>query len=64
MTQTFTMLDMEMPSQSFRVKEKSPGLYELSSPQLVMVGRWGLSFEITPPGGQPFNVLFVDHAAA
>ena len=27
-----------------------------------MVGHWGLSFTVTPQGGTPFNVLFVDHA--
>jgi hypothetical protein len=25
-----------------------------------MVGHWGLSFEVTPPGRQPFTVVFVD----
>jgi hypothetical protein len=25
-----------------------------------MVGHWGLSFEVTPPGQQPFTVVFVD----
>jgi hypothetical protein len=27
-----------------------------------MVGHWGLSFEIQPPGKQPFDVLLVDKA--
>jgi hypothetical protein len=27
-----------------------------------MVGHWGLSFTITPPGRQPFSVLLVDRA--
>jgi copper transport protein len=31
-------------------------------PSLVMVGHWGLSFDITPPGKSPFTVLFVDRA--
>jgi copper transport protein len=63
-TQTFTMLDMEMPAQTFHVRETAPGVYALTSPQLVMVGRWGLSLQITPRGAQPFTVLFVDHAHA
>jgi copper transport protein len=63
-TQTFTMLDMEMPSATFRVRETAPGVYRLSSPQLVMVGRWGLTLQITPPRGQPFEILVVDHANA
>jgi hypothetical protein len=27
-----------------------------------MVGHWGLGLSITPPGGQAFDVLFVDKA--
>ncbi|TMM08528.1 MAG: hypothetical protein E6F98_16145 [Actinobacteria bacterium] len=60
---TFTMLDMEMPTQAYRLAERSPGLYEHSSAALVMVGRWGLTFEVQPAGAQPFDVVVVDHAA-
>jgi copper transport protein len=60
---TFTMLDMEMPTQAYRLVERSPGVYEHSSEALVMVGRWGLTFEVQPPGAQPFDVVIVDHAA-
>jgi copper transport protein len=58
----FTMLDMEMGSQSYALMETSPGVYSRSVPSLVMVGHWGLSFDITPPGKSPFTVLFVDRA--
>jgi copper transport protein len=58
----FTMLDMEMGSQSYALMETSPGVYSRSVPALVMVGHWGLSFDITPPGKSPFTVLFVDRA--
>jgi copper transport protein len=58
----FTMLDMEMGSQSYALVEASPGIYSRSVPALVMVGHWGLSFDITPPGRSPFTVLFVDRA--
>jgi copper transport protein len=58
----FTMLDMEMGSQSYALMETSPGVYSRSVPALVMVGHWGLSFDITPPGKTPFTVLFVDRA--
>lgn len=61
-TATFTMLDMEMGSQSYRLSETAPGLYAHAAPALVMVGRWGLSFEIQPPGKPPLDVLLVDHA--
>jgi copper transport protein len=56
----FSMLDMEMGTQSYVMSEKEPGLYERSAPALVMVGHWGLSFEITPAGQQPFTIVFVD----
>jgi copper transport protein len=58
----FSMLDMEMGTQSHVLRETSPGVYTLSAPALVMVGHWGLSFEITPPGQQQFTVSFIDRA--
>jgi copper transport protein len=61
-TETFTMLDMEMQQQAYKLSESSPGLYEHSAPALVMVGHWALSFAIAPPGGTPFTVLLVDRA--
>jgi copper transport protein len=61
-TTTFAMLDMEMGTQSYVLRETSPGVYERSAPALVMVGHWGLSFNVTPPGGQPFTVILVDKA--
>ena len=59
---TFAMLDMEMPTQAYRLAEVSPGLYERSSEALVMVGRWGVTFQIQPSGGLAFDVVVVDHA--
>jgi copper transport protein len=61
-TATFTMLDMEMQSQIYKLSESSPGLYEHSAPALVMVGHWGISYGVSPPGGTPFNVLIEDRA--
>ena len=58
----FTMLDMEMGTQSYALTETSPGVYTRSAPALVMVGHWGLSFEITPPVKAPFTILLVDRA--
>jgi len=57
-----TMLDMGMGSRSYALTETSPGVYSRSVPALVMVGRWALSFEVTPPGKAPFRVLLVDRA--
>ncbi|TML81794.1 MAG: hypothetical protein E6G09_11965 [Actinobacteria bacterium] len=59
----FAMLDMEMGRQSDVLPEHAPGVYERSAPALVMVGHWALSFEITPPGQQPFTLTFVDRTA-
>jgi len=56
----FAMLDMEMGRQSDVLPEHAPGIYERSAPALVMVGHWGLSFEITAPGQQPFTITLVD----
>ncbi|HXR12390.1 MAG TPA: copper resistance protein CopC [Gaiellaceae bacterium] len=62
-TLTFAMLDMEMPTQEYQLAQTAPGIYTRKAPALVMVGHWGLSFTITPRGGQPFTALVVDHAA-
>jgi copper transport protein len=58
-----TMLDMEMGTQSYALTETAPGVYSHAYPALVMVGHWGLSFNITPKNGQPFTVLLVDRAS-
>jgi copper transport protein len=58
----FDMLDMEMPEQSYRLREQKPGVFSNSAPALVMVGHWGLQFEVTPPGGKPFVVTLLDRA--
>ena len=59
---TFEMLDMEMGNQAYRLTETSPGLYTHAAPALVMVGHWGLSYSVTPPGEPPFDILLVDRA--
>jgi copper transport protein len=60
---TFAMLDMEMENQSYRLTETAPGTYSHATPALVMVGHWGLGFELTPPGAsESVNVLLVDTA--
>ena len=32
-------------------------MYGHSAPALVMVGHWGLTFQVEPPGGTPFDVV-------
>jgi copper transport protein len=58
----FDMLDMEMGEQSYKFREVRPGVFSKSAPALVMVGHWGLVFEVTPPKGPPFVVTLVDKA--
>jgi copper transport protein len=59
----FDMLDMTMGEQLYRMQETSPGVYtRAATPALVMVGHWGLSFDVTPKGGPPLDVQVVDHA--
>ena len=59
---TFSMLDMEMPAQAYRLGEAAPGRYERSSEALVMVGRWGVTLAIRPRGETGFDVAVIDHA--
>jgi copper transport protein len=61
-TVDFAMLDMEMGEQAYHLSETAPGTYGHAAPALVMVGHWGLSFQIEPPGEKPFTVLLVDKA--
>jgi copper transport protein len=61
-TLTFNHLEMQMPQQEYQLTETEPGLYSRAAPALVMVGRWGLTFQITPKNQPPFTALIVDHA--
>ncbi len=62
-TMRFTMLDMDAEQQIYTLPEHAAGTYARSAPALVMVGRWGLGFTITPKGGAPFDALVLDHAS-
>src|SRR2546430_6632786 len=59
----FDMLDMEMGEPSYQLRELQPGTFSKTVPALVMVGHWGLQFEVTPPGAQPFVVTLLDKAS-
>ena len=61
-TLTFNHLEMQMPQQEYQLAEVQPGVYSRAAPALVMVGKWGLSFQVTPPQGPPFPALIVDQA--
>jgi hypothetical protein len=58
----FNHLEMQMPQQQYQLTETRPGIYARAAPALIMVGRWGLTFEIAPPGAPPFTALIVDQA--
>ena len=61
-TLTFAMTTMQMPNQEYQLTETRPGVYSRAAPALVMVGEWGLTFQITPRGGTPFSALILDQA--
>jgi copper transport protein len=58
----FLMLDMEMGQLTYTMPETAPGIYQRSAPALVMVGHWGIAFEIHVPGQAPFTVTVIDKA--
>jgi hypothetical protein len=53
---------MQMPLQEYQLTETRPGVYSRAAPALVMVGEWGLTFQITPRGATPFSALILDQA--
>jgi copper transport protein len=61
-TLLFNHLQMEMPTQQYQLTETEPGVYSRAAPALVMVGPWGLTFQVTPRDGPPFTALIVDQA--
>jgi copper transport protein len=61
-TLLFNHLEMQMPTQEYQLTETAPGVYSRAAPALVMVGRWGLTFQVTPRHGLPFTALIVDQA--
>ncbi len=61
-TLTFNHTEMQMPQQEYQLTETQPGVYSRAAPALVMVGKWALSFQITPKTGAPFTALILDQA--
>ncbi|MDQ6816929.1 MAG: FixH family protein, partial [Actinomycetota bacterium] len=62
-TLAFNHLEMQMPQQEYQLTEVRPGVYTRAAPALVMVGKWGLTFQISPRNGPPFSALIVDEAS-
>jgi copper transport protein len=61
-TLTFNHTEMQMPQQQYQLTEARPGVYARRAPALIMVGKWALSFNVSPPGGPPFTALILDEA--
>ena len=61
-TTKFAMLDMAMAEQGYQLRETSPGVYTRTAPALVMVGHWGITIHVEPPGEKPFDIVLVDRA--
>jgi hypothetical protein len=60
---TFSMLDMPMGQFSGLLPQTGTGTYAHAGPVLGMGGRWGLRFDVKPPGAAPFSVNLVDRVA-
>jgi hypothetical protein len=56
------MLDMDMAQQAFTLRETQPGIYRRTAMPLIMVGNWGVTFEVTPRAGPPYSFVVVDRA--
>jgi copper transport protein len=61
-TLSFEMTTMQMPQQEYQLTEVRPGVYARAAPALVMVGEWGLTFQVAPKSGPPFSALILDQA--
>jgi hypothetical protein len=61
---TFSMLEMDMGQLSGLLPQTAPGRYAHAGPVLGMGGRWGLRFDVAPPGAKPFSVTVVDRIGA
>jgi hypothetical protein len=58
----FDMLDMDMGQQAYKLRETGPGQYRRNGMPLLMVGNWGVTFDVTPRAGAPYSFVVVDHA--
>jgi len=58
----FDMLDMDMGQEAYKLEETRPGQYRRNAMPLIMVGNWGVTFDVTPRAGPPYSFLVVDHA--
>jgi copper transport protein len=61
-TLTLNHLEMQMPQQQYQLTETQPGVYSRAAPALIMVGKWGLNFQVQPRDAPPFAAVIVDEA--
>ena len=61
-TATFAMLDMEMGQQAYALRRRRPACTRTPRRRSSWSGTGGITFDVEPPGGQPFDVLLVDRA--
>jgi copper transport protein len=61
-TASFAMVEMDMGTSAYRLRERAPGVYSGKTAGLIMAGDWRLGVEVRPPGGAPFAVRVVDRA--
>jgi copper transport protein len=61
-TASFAMVEMDMGSSAYRLRERSPGVYSGKTAGLIMAGHWRLGVKVDPPAGAPFAVRVVDRA--
>jgi hypothetical protein len=53
---------MDMGQEAYKLKETRPGQYRRNAMPLIMVGNWGVTFDVTPRSGPPYSFVVVDHA--
>ena len=58
----FDMLDMDMGQEAYKLRETRPGRYRRNAMPLIMVGNWGVTYEVTPRAGAPYSFVVVDRA--
>jgi copper transport protein len=61
-TASFAMVEMDMGTSAYRLRERSPGVYAGRTSGLIMAGDWRLGVKVVPPDGAAFSVRVVDRA--
>jgi copper transport protein len=61
-TASFAMVEMDMGTSAYRLRERAPGVYKGRTAGLIMAGDWRLGVRVRPPGGPAFTVKVVDRA--